>query len=105
MAVFGALVPNQKTRATPFVPRFGSVGPWSAEQRLTRRGEETLATGIGNHTGQVVAGNIGSEARMEHTVIGVGQPRSRQADPSVARALRRRQEAPEKAVLVLVAAE
>jgi adenylate cyclase len=39
-------------------------------QELSRSGAPTIAMGIGLHFGEFVAGNIGSEARMEYTVIG-----------------------------------
>ena len=40
--------------------------------RNRKRGFVELAVGIGVNTGSVIAGNIGSEKRMEYTVVGNG---------------------------------
>ncbi len=71
MAVFGAPVPTQQD---PVNAVRAAVRMRQAlvhlNERLAQRGIEPLRTGIGLHTGEVVAGNIGSERRMEYTVIG-----------------------------------
>jgi adenylate cyclase len=71
MAVFGAPIPGPKdaenaVRAAVEMRRKLSL----LNESLVARGLAPLRTGIGIHTGEVVAGNIGSEARMEYTVIG-----------------------------------
>jgi adenylate cyclase len=71
MAVFGAPV-TKKDDAIHAVR--AAIGMRQAlaklNVKLKERGMTPLKTGIGVHTGEVVAGNIGSEKRMEYTVIG-----------------------------------
>jgi adenylate cyclase len=71
MAVFGAPVPE------PNDPINAIKAALEMRSRLERinvdfkqRGLPEIRTGIGLHSGQVVAGNIGSSERMEYTVIG-----------------------------------
>jgi adenylate cyclase len=71
MAVFGAPVPkpNDATNAVRAAVRMRkALGDLNA--RLEARGIAPLRTGIGIHSGEVVAGNIGCDRRMEYTVIG-----------------------------------
>jgi len=71
MAVFGAPVsrPDDAMRAVrAALAMRGALAKLNA--RFAERGIEQLRFGIGLHTGEVVAGNIGSARRMEYTVIG-----------------------------------
>src|SRR6202035_1084141 len=71
MAVFGAPVPkeNDAIHAVHAAVRM-RMALKKLNVSLVARGIPALRTGIGIHTGEVVAGNIGSEKRMEYTVIG-----------------------------------
>lgn len=71
MAVFGAPVPE------PDDPLHAVRAALSMRERLAKinqdfraRGLPEIRTGIGLHSGQVVAGNMGHSERMEYTVIG-----------------------------------
>ncbi|HEX7701141.1 MAG TPA: adenylate/guanylate cyclase domain-containing protein [Kofleriaceae bacterium] len=71
MAVFGAPVsrPDDAQRAVRAALKM-RVALAKLNTRFAERGIEPLRFGIGLHTGEVVAGNIGSARRMEYTVIG-----------------------------------
>jgi len=71
MAVFGAPVgkPDDPVRAVRAAVRMREALA-NLNVSLKARGMQELRTGIGVHTGEVVAGNLGSEKRMEYTVIG-----------------------------------
>jgi adenylate cyclase len=71
MAVFGAPVtrPDDALRAVRAAVRMRAALA-KLNERFVARGIEPLRFGVGLHSGEVVAGNIGSAKRMEYTVIG-----------------------------------
>jgi adenylate cyclase len=71
MAVFGAPVAKPDSAISAVRAAVGMRHALAElNKKLVERGEKQIETGIGIHTGEVVAGNIGSEKRMEYTVIG-----------------------------------
>jgi len=71
MAVFGAPMayPDHSARAirTALAMQEGIAG---LNERRVREGKEPIAVGIGVSAGEAVAGTVGTEDRMEYTVIG-----------------------------------
>ena len=55
------LMPASKTRTI-------ALDVWTSERQA--RGDASLRVGIGLYSGPVIAGDIGSERRLEHGVIG-----------------------------------
>jgi len=71
MAVFGAPVPaaDDAKRAVRAAVRMRQA-LIELNEKFAAKGRPSLRFGIGLHTGEVIAGNIGSIKRMEYTVIG-----------------------------------
>jgi adenylate cyclase len=71
MAVFGAPVPHpdDPVRAVKAALAMRECLK-GLNQRFTAQGLPEIRSGIGIHTGEVVAGNMGHVERMEYTVIG-----------------------------------
>jgi len=71
MAVFGAPVPkpDDAARAVRAALRMIEEVTRFNEQQRRKRGVE-VDVGVGLHTGPLIAGNIGSDRKMEYTVIG-----------------------------------
>ncbi len=71
MAVWGAPVPHQDHGVRACRAALQMLAQLrDLEGKFTARGWPPLQIGIGLHTGQMVAGNMGSERRLSYTVIG-----------------------------------
>jgi adenylate cyclase len=71
MAVFGAPVPDPKDPLRAVCAALEMRGRlMTINDDFRARGLPEIQAGIGLHTGQVVAGNMGHSQRMEYTVIG-----------------------------------
>jgi adenylate cyclase len=71
MAYWGAPVKTDQhallavTAALEMAPRLDKVNQWLREQQYPE-----LAIGIGLHTGKAILGNIGSDSKLDYTIIG-----------------------------------
>jgi len=72
MAVFGAPADqvDRADRALDAAEQMNGPALESPNAMLRARGDEPLGIGIGLNSGPVMAGNVGSQRRMEHSTIG-----------------------------------
>ena len=71
MAVFGAPVSTGRDEENAVLAALRMKEQLrELNERRQKQGHAAIQFGIGIHTGEVVAGNIGSDKRMEYTVIG-----------------------------------
>jgi adenylate cyclase len=71
LAVFGTPVPHADHAQRALRAALGlqsAVAGFNQQQRAA--GKPSVRVGVGVHTGELVAGNVGSPSRMEYTVIG-----------------------------------
>lgn len=71
MATFGTPEPGPQDARNALacaLAMIAALGAWNAERAAA--GEEPVRVGIGLHYGPVIAGDIGNERRLEHSVIG-----------------------------------
>jgi adenylate cyclase len=71
MAIFGAPIPSADHAARAVRTALDmQAGIATLNERRAAEGREPIGVGIGVSLGEVVAGSVGTEARMEYTVIG-----------------------------------
>jgi adenylate cyclase len=71
MAVFGDPVPHEDHARRALLAAIDMLRAMKElQQSAAARGDEPMRMGIGIHTGELVAGDIGSELFLEYTVIG-----------------------------------
>jgi adenylate cyclase len=70
MAVFGAPIPNSSHAESAVRAALEIQGQIVELNRTRLLGDVTIGVGVGVNSGEMVAGNLGSQRRMEYTVIG-----------------------------------
>ena len=70
MIVFGAPVPNPNHAKAAIRAALGIQKEIARLNQERKLGHELISIGIGINSGEMVAGNLGSEKKMEYTVIG-----------------------------------